>query len=108
MNSRVVFERNNVFIYFKEYCHKKCCIRNSSFAWPRIVDALMIKKCIITNWKFLDVEYYDLVRVVEEGFHLIHDGLHGNRLEHSVIRPPHWVGVGIVSDSDVEISDSVD
>lgn len=64
-------------------------------------------KCI-TNWKFLDVEYYDLVRVVEEGLHLVHDGLHGNRLEYSVIRPPYRVGVGIVSDSDVEISYPVD
>lgn len=64
-------------------------------------------KCI-TNWKFLDVENNDLVRVVEEGLHLVHDGLHGNRLEHSVIRPPYRVGVGIVSDSDVEISDPID
>lgn len=62
----------------------------------------------ITNWKFLDVEYYDLVRVVEEGLHLVYDSLHWNRLKYPVIRPPYRVGVGIMSDSYVEISDSVD
>lgn len=62
----------------------------------------------ITNWKFLDVKDYDLVRVVEEGFHLVHHILHRNGSVHTVICPPHRVGVRIVSDSDIQISDPVD
>lgn len=75
--------------------------------------AMRIKKIrylfkIITDWKFLNVEYHDLVRVIEEGLHLINDVLHWNGLEHTVIGPPHRIGVGIMSDSYVQISNPVD
>ena len=78
------------------FCLNKSC-------WPYV---LTLK--YITNWKFLDVEYYDLVRLVEEGLHLIYDGLHRNSSEYSMIRPPHRISIGVMSDSDVEISNSVD
>lgn len=66
------------------------------------------KLICITNWKLLDVEYYDLVRVVEKSLHLIHDVLHGHGLEYSVVGPPHRVSVRIVSDPDIQIPNPVD
>lgn len=62
----------------------------------------------ITNGKFLDVEYHDLVCIVKKDLHLIHDILHRNRFEYPMIDPPYRIRVRIVSDPDVQISNPID